>query len=550
MIRGDCKLANKKQKQSTASLVIIIAIIIMIAAALGDMVDKYGSGDIKNVYNDIIVKDDALRIIASQENEDLGPVIDQFAKDNDLSISVDYAGTLEIMEKLNQGEKYDAVWTSNAIWIYMLDSSIKVTNSESTSINPVIFAVKESKAKELGFIGREISTKDIVDAIQNGSLKFSMSNPTQTNTGATAYLGLLSYIAGNPEVLKEQDLERQEVKDGLKSLFTGMERSSGSEEFLEEMFINGDYEAVVTYESSIINMNKKLVANGEEPLYALYPTDGVSVSDSPLAYIDNKNEAKQAMFEKLQTYILSNEGQKELAAHGRRTWFGGINENVDKTVFNPDWGIDTTKYIVPIKFPNKTIIQKALAMYQSEFRKPTNIVFCLDYSGSMKGDGYNQLMDAMDYILDETKASRDLLQFTANDRITVISFSTYPNEPWRCTNGADTAELLSKIKAKSPNGSTNIYDTSINALKELENVDTNAYNTSIVLMTDGRSNVGKYEDLEKYYKNNNSTIPIYSILFGNAKKDQLDDIAILTNGKVFDGRTDLLKAFKEVRGYN
>jgi Ca-activated chloride channel family protein len=69
-------------------------------------------------------------------------------------------------------------------------------------------------------------------------------------------------------------------------------------------------------------------------------------------------------------------------------------------------------------------------------------------------------------------------------------------------------------------------------------------------MTDGRSNVGKYEDLEKYYKNNNSTIPIYSILFGNAKKDQLDDIAILTNGKVFDGRTDLLKAFKEVRGYN
>ncbi len=543
-------MANKKQKQSTASLVIVIAIIIMIAAALGDMVDKIGSGDIKDVYNDIIVKDDALKIIASQENEDLGPVIEKFAKDNDLNISVDYAGTLEIMEKLNQGEKYDAVWTSNAIWIYMLDSSIKVTNSESTSINPVIFAVKESKARELDFIGKEISTKDIVDAIQNGSLKFSMSNPTQTNTGATAYLGLLSYIAGNPEVLKEQDLERQEVKDGLKALFTGMERSSGSEEFLEEMFINGDYEAVVTYESSIINMNKKLVANGEEPLYALYPTDGVSVSDSPLAYIDNKNETKQAMFEKLQTYILSNEGQKELASHGRRTWFGGINENVDKTVFNPDWGIDTTKYIVPIKFPNKTIIQKALAMYQSEFRKPTNIVFCLDYSGSMKGDGYTQLIDAMDYILDETKASRDLLQFTANDRITVISFSTYPNEPWRCENGADTAELLSKIKAKSPNGSTNLYDTSINALRELENVDTNIYNTSIVLMTDGRSNVGKYEDLEKYYSDKNSTIPIYSILFGNAKMDQLEDIARLTNGKVFDGRTDLLKAFKEVRGYN
>jgi Ca-activated chloride channel family protein len=45
-------------------------------------------------------------------------------------------------------------------------------------------------------------------------------------------------------------------------------------------------------------------------------------------------------------------------------------------------------------------------------------------------------------------------------------------------------------------------------------------------------------------------IPIYSIMFGNADESELLDIANLTNAKVFDGRTDLLKAFKEVRGYN
>ena len=33
-------------------------------------------------------------------------------------------------------------------------------------------------------------------------------------------------------------------------------------------------------------------------------------------------------------------------------------------------------------------------------------------------------------------------------------------------------------------------------------------------------------------------------------KEQLEEIAYLTNAKVFDGRTDLLKAFKDVRGYN
>ena len=39
-------------------------------------------------------------------------------------------------------------------------------------------------------------------------------------------------------------------------------------------------------------------------------------------------------------------------------------------------------------------------------------------------------------------------------------------------------------------------------------------------------------------------------MFGSADESQLKDIANLTNAKVFDGRTDLLNAFKEVRGYN
>lgn len=56
--------------------------------------------------------------------------------------------------------------------------------------------------------------------------------------------------------------------------------------------------------------------------------------------------------------------------------------------------------------------------------------------------------------------------------------------------------------------------------------------------------------LSKYYSSINMDIPIYSIMFGNADESELLDIANLTNAKVFDGRTDLLKAFKEVRGYN
>lgn len=493
---------------------------------------------------------DSFKLISSSENEDLEPILNKIAEKNEIDLDIEYAGTLDIMEKLNSGEKYDAVWTSNSIWLYMLDDSVKISNSESTSINPVVFAITKSKAENLGFIGKEIYTKDIIQAIKDGNLKFSMSNPTKTNSGATAYLGLLSSIAGSPEVLKLQDIENENVKNELTALFTGLERSSGSEEFLEELFLNGEYESIVTYESSIININQKLEEAGKEPLYVLYPVDGISISDSPFAYIDNGDENKKEIFKKIQDYILSNAGQKDLAQKGRRTWFGGITSDADSTIFNPNWGIDTKRYIVPIKFPSTSIIQEALALYQTEFRKPVHTVFCLDYSGSMIGDGIQELTSAMKYILNENATKKDLLQYTSKDKITVIPFSSNVIDIWHVDDGRDTFELFKNIKQLRPTGSTNIYDTTIKALEILDKENTNMYNVSVILMTDGVSNMGDYNNLQKKYKNIKKEIPIYSITFGSAYEDELRKIADLTNAKVFDGKKDLLKAFKEVRGYN
>ena len=489
------------------------------------------------------------KIIVSSENEDLSEVLQEFAKSKDVNLEIEYAGTLDIMEKLNSGEQFDAVWASNSIWLYMLES-VRTSNSKCTSINPVVFAIKKSKAEKLGFIDKDVYTKDIVDAIKSGELKFSMPNPTQTNTGATAYLGLLSTLAGNPEVLTENELQDENLKSDLVTLFSGMERSSGSEAFLEEMFLNGDYDAVVTYEFSIININKELVSEGEEPLYVLYPIDGVSISDSPLAYIDNKDDSKKAFFTALQEYVLSDEGQALLAEKGRRTWYGGINSNADKNVFNPDWGIDTEKYIVPVKYPSTSIIRKALGMYQTELRKPIHTVFCLDYSGSMTGDGYKQLTDAMSYILDEEKASENLLQFASKDKITVIPFNSSNIDEWYTDNGTNTAELINNVYTLEPYGATNIYDCSIRALQILANEDTDRYNVSVVLMTDGMSNAGSYSNLSQVYRQLGKDIPIYSIMFGDAYEQDLEQVARLTNAKVFDGRLDLKRAFKEVRGYN
>ena len=533
------------QKKSFLLVCLFIILIMIVIGMIANKIEEGGSF-IDNLFTG---DSKTLNIISSSENEDLEDIIKQYVKSKDYNVNIEYAGTLDIMQKLKSGEKYDAIWISNSIWVYMLDSSIKVSESKYTNINPVIFGITKSKANELGFINKEVYTKDILNAITSGKLKFSMSNPTSTNSGATAYLGLLSTLAGNPEVLKEDDLQKEELQQNLKSLFTGLERSSGSEEFLEELFLNGDYEAVVTYESSIIKINQKLKEQGKETLYAIYPVDGVAIADSPFAYIDNGKESKKEIFTDLQTYILSDEGQKLLQQKGRRTWYGGVNESVDKSIFNPEWGIDTSKYISPIKYPSTAVIKKALNLYQSELRKPVHVAFCLDYSGSMYGEGIKQLMSAMDYILSD-EAENDLLQFSKKDKIEVIPFGTEVMGKWTTTNGTTTETILGAMHKLEPTGMTALYPAAVAALQQLKDENSDIYNSSVILMTDGLANIGDYSQLESTYRSINKAIPIYSIMFGDADEYELEDIAELTNAKVFDGKKDLIKAFKEVRGYN
>ncbi len=527
---------QKKSFKSFAIIVFLIIVFVIITTSMG-----------KNIYNNVTTG--IFKILVSNENKDMENVITDYFREKNLSVDIDYAGTLEIMDKLNNNENYDAIWASNSIWLYMLNDSYKIINSKSTSINPVVFGIKQSKAEELNFTNKNVYTKDILNAIKDGKLKFVMTSATQTNTGASIYLGFLQTLSGNPEVLTEDHLKGENLTNDITSLLNGVTRTSGSDEFLEDMITKGNYDAFVSYESSIINLNKKLEKQNKEPYYIIYPIDGVTISDSPLAFVNN-DENKKEIFDEFQSYILSKEGQKKLEQYGRRTWYGGINEKADSKTFNKSWGIDTSKYIVPIKYPSSTIIKKALVLYQTEFRKPTHTVFCLDYSGSMYGSGNQQLTDAMDYILTEEKASKNLVQFSAKDKIDVILFDSEIMDEFGTENGLETEEIIGQIKATDVRGGTNLYDPLINAMKILSKEDTDKYNLSIVLMTDGQGNSGSFNNYKYVYQKFNKELPIYAIMFGSATEYQLEEITNLAGGKVFDGRSNLLGAFKEVRGYN
>ena len=488
-------------------------------------------------------------ILMSSENKDLEGLIKSGLYSKNYNINIDYADTFETMDILNSGAKYDALFVSNSIWQYMLNSNVSFKNAKSTSITPIAFGIKKSKAESLGFTSGKVYTRDIIQAIKDGNLKFTMSNPSTTNSGASAYFALLYTLADYPVVLTEEHLQDETLQNEIKEFFMGQQRTIGDEDFLQEAFLNGDYEAVVSYEYSIININKELEKRGEEPLYLVYPYDGVAICDNVFGYIDNKDEDKLEMFNEIQDYLLSPEAKEKLASLGRRTWYGGISSQVDKNVFNPLWGIDTTKFINSVKFPTRDVIKLALYTYQEQFRKPIHVVFCLDYSGSMIGEGREQLFNAMDYILTE-KAKEDNLQFGMKDKIDIVKFEYDAKLIASTQDGTQTSYLLDAIKREESIGATALYDAAIKGIELLKDEDKDQYNLSVILMTDGEGNRGSYSDLNDAYDRIKMEIPIYSIMFGDARRDQLDTIARLTNGKVFDGKNDLVAAFKAVRGFN
>ena len=100
---------ENKQKKSMISIFVIFIILVCLFEGLGN--------NIKTLVNNIekTNSDNTFKIISSTENKDIEEIIQNYAKKNNIDVSIDYAGTIEIMSKLNNGEKYDAVWCSNSI---------------------------------------------------------------------------------------------------------------------------------------------------------------------------------------------------------------------------------------------------------------------------------------------------------------------------------------------------------------------------------------------------------------------------------------------------
>lgn len=505
-----------------------------------------------------------ITIGSGSENAVFYPAIEVFAKSKGQSVTFVSKGSVDLANDLSQGASapYDIVWpASSSVFESVKGHAVK--NTMSISVSPVMPIVKRSKAESLGWTSKGFTNADFYDAVTKGKVIFGMTSASQSFSGQAAYLGMLSSLSGNPEVLQASDLDAKGIAERTAAILNKVARSSASSGMLKTFIVANveTYDAMLNYEGLAFEANRELAQAGKKDAFcALMPADGVVVADHPIGYVDKGDAKKAAFYKELTAYLKSPEFRQILKDNGRRAEMG-LLVSTQKSAYDPCW--DTDRPIKQVTIPTAEVVGKAIDLYQTVLRKPSFTIYVADFSGSMKGNGVQQLKSAMKMIYTVDEARKWSLQPTSKDVNVFIPFSGNVWAPIivKGNNPQDYDQALLEILALEPQGGTQIYLGAAAAL-DLASKEPNLsnYSVSIIFMTDGESgkesSTTALEGLNKSF--HEKKIAAYSILFGSADPSQLIDItkhqvngnADLAKAYVCDGRKDLVGCFRKIRANN
>lgn len=157
----------------------------------------------------------------------------------------------------------------------------------------------------------------------------------------------------------------------------------------------------------------------------------------------------------------------------------------------------------------------------------------------------------MSQILIQENARKNLLQANEGEVNIAILFNDGIINILTADGYSDEAlqNLYDEIAAQSPGGGTDIYAAAARAYEIASGYDLSNYTPAVILMSDGVSSYNK-ETFDSAVETYGNDIPVFSITFGDADPDQLEELAEMTGARVFDGTEDLTEAFRSVKGYN
>jgi Ca-activated chloride channel homolog len=500
-------------------------------------------------------KPGTLRVLAGSELADMQPILDAAAKATGVQVSFTFTGTLEGAETLARGGadgKFDAVWFSANRYLQSIpDANRRLGNQVKIMSSPVLLALSTSSVRKLGWEGKRVSWGEIADAAGRQAFSYGMTDPSASNSGFSALVGVASALAGTGSAVTAEQIAT--VTPALRNFFSAQALSAGSSGWLSEAYqrraTGADpgqkVDGLINYESVLLSMN----AEGKlpEPLSMVYPSDGVVTADYPLTLLTDANDDARSAHQRLTDHLRTPDVQRQIMDTTRR------RPVVPGVALSDQFA---QRDLVELPFPaGGGTVDALLSAYFNKIRRPSRTLYVLDTSGSMKGERIESLKAALVAL---TGADGTLVGkyrgFRGREEVTLLEFNSRPGTPQTFTVPETNPQPeLDKIKSYvaglRAEGGTAIYDSLLEGYQLLGRPDPARF-TSIVLMTDGENTNGAPLGAFESAFPSLSKVPVFTVLFGEGSPGEMNKVAAMSGGKVFDARaTPLATVFQEVRGY-
>ena len=473
-------------------------------------------------------------------------------------------GSGEAMTAILDGSEKPIVFSpASGAYITLLDEAWQRTGKpkplapagEPVVLSPIVIAMWRPMAEALGWPGKPIGWKDIIEVSKNpkgwgalgrpewGALKLGHTHPEYSNSGLLSVLAEAYAGAGTTRGLTVAAIPKLEpFMAAVEDAIVHYGKSTGF--FADKMIERGTgyLSAAVLYENLVIESYAK---SPKQPLVAIYPVEGTFWSDHPYSVLDaewvdaGEREAAAAFL----AFLKARPAQERAMALGFRPVDASIKVGAP---IDAAHGVDPLQPQTLLEVPDGPTLEALIAAWKKT-KKPADIVFVFDKSGSMDG---RPLEEA------KTAAKAFLASLDPRDSVTLMFFDGNVYPPYGPFEvGKHKADLESRIDGVSASGETAVYEATYAAYQLLDGRrKASAHRIrAAVVMTDGADNKSKHslDQVRAEIGGEDRAATIFTIAYGAApSRDALQGLAADGGGSFSEGNVDsIIQIYRDLASF-
>lgn len=386
-----------------------------------------------------------------------------------------------------------------------------------------------------------------------GRFTFGKDNPNLSTSGLAATIAAYYAASGTSSDLTVEGVRASNVTRFVRQIEANVSHYSDdvvdllrSLAAVDLSTVDGaaasDLSAIVTQEELVYLYNQGALSptpgkKPNEPLVALYPSEGTFNLDHPYVVLPRANGAQQRAAADFLTFLQEPAQQAEFEAIGFRDHKMAASDELIAAVGGQQ---EAGNYFEP---PAPDVVQ-AIKSGWATLRKKANIMMAVDVSGSMTA---NKVGERTRLQVAVEAASDGIALLNSEDRVGLWAFSDRQGGdrlPYRVQvplSRLDKDAYAAKLRAMKPGGGTALYAT-VRAAHDymLANYDRSRVN-AVVVLTDGRNEYEADNDLKKLLRDialdPDKPVKVFCIAFDKGSDlATLEAIAKASAGKAFNAQ--------------